>query len=299
MPEDPSIAVGLVNGSPDYRSTAPRPLPRPDVSSHPGVGAAGPHADDPQVLSRCRRRARRCGARASRHFRIESKGADLRVRLFGVTAAAVLLASWSTAGQSKPGAHGATECTMPALQQKAPPGTTITAAAVVAAEGTTPGHCRVDGHVATPGNTVNFRLGLPVAWNGKFFFQGVGGFAGTIGSLNAGLEKGYASASTDTGHQGSVIDASWALNNPAKRIDYAYRGTHVAAVAAKALSQAFYGTAAAPRVLRRVFEWRAAGVDGSAALSGGLRRDHRWRSVVRHAGTAETHARLSNAVVLA
>ena len=75
--------------------------------------------------------------------------------------------------------------------------------------------------MATPGNTVNFRLGLPAAWNGKFFFEGVGGFGGTIGSLNAGLEKGYASASTDTGHQGSVIDASWALNNPAKRIDYA------------------------------------------------------------------------------
>ena len=111
------------------------------------------------------------------------------------------------------------------------------------AEGTTPEYCRVDGHVATPGNTVNFRLGLPAAWNGKFLFEGVGGFGGTIGSLNAGLEKGYASASTDTGHQGSVIDASWALNNPAKRIDYAYRGTHVTAVAAKALSQAYYGTA--------------------------------------------------------
>ena len=54
-----------------------------------------------------------------------------------------------------------TACTVSALQQKAPPGTTITAAAVVAAEGTTPEYCRVDGYVATPGNTVNFRLGLP------------------------------------------------------------------------------------------------------------------------------------------
>ncbi len=135
------------------------------------------------------------------------------------------------------------ECTVAALQQKAPPGTTITAAAVVPAEGTTPEYCRADGNVATPGNTVNFRLGLPAAWNGKFFFGGVGGFGGTIGALNAGLEKGYASASTDTGHQGSVIDASWALNNPAKRIDYAHRGTHVTTVAAKALSQAYYGRA--------------------------------------------------------
>ena len=140
-------------------------------------------------------------------------------------------------------ASASTGCTVSALQQKAPPGTTITATAVVAAEGTTPEYCRVDGYVATPGNTVNFRLGLPAPWNGKFFFEGVGGFGGTIGSLNAGLEQGYASASTDTGHQGSVIDASWALNNPAKRIDYAHRGTHVAAVAGKALSQAYYGTA--------------------------------------------------------
>src|SRR4249920_2957534 len=135
------------------------------------------------------------------------------------------------------------ECTVAALQQKAPPGTTITGATIVPAEGTTPAYCRVDGNVATPGNTVNFRLGLPAAWNGKFFFEGVGGFGGAIGSLNAGLEKGYASASTDTGHQGTPIDASWALSSPAKRIDYAHRGTHIAAVAGKALSQAYYGTA--------------------------------------------------------
>src|SRR4029077_11391047 len=90
---------------------------------------------------------------------------------------------------------------------------------------------------------VSFRLGLPAAWNGKFLFEGVGGFGGSIGQLTTGLEKGYASASTDTGHQGATTDASWALNNPAKRIDFAYRGTHVTAVAAKALSQAYYGSA--------------------------------------------------------
>src|SRR6185369_6390548 len=88
-----------------------------------------------------------------------------------------------------------------------------------------------------------FRLGLPGAWNGKFLFEGVGGFGGSIGQLTTGLEKGYASASTDTGHQGGTTDASWALDNLAKRIDFAYRGTHVTAVAAKALSQAYYGSA--------------------------------------------------------
>ena len=51
------------------------------------------------------------------------------------------------------------ECTVAALQQKAPADTTVTAAAIVPAEGTTPEYCRVDGHVATPGNTVSFQTG--------------------------------------------------------------------------------------------------------------------------------------------
>jgi len=154
-----------------------------------------------------------------------------------------LILAGLVAGDASTRASSAIDCSVASLQQKAPPGTTIASAAIVAAEKTTPEYCRVDGHVATPGNTVSFRLGLPASWNGKFYFAGVGGFAGTIGTLTPGLEKGYASASTDTGHQGAVTDASWALNNPAKRIDFAYRGTHVTAVATKALSEAYYGSA--------------------------------------------------------
>jgi feruloyl esterase len=154
-----------------------------------------------------------------------------------------MLLAGSIGGDSSVKALSAIECSVSSLQQKAPPDTTVTAAVVVPGAGTTPEYCRVDGHVATPGNTVSFRLGLPAAWNGKFLFEGVGGFGGSIGQLTNGLEKGYASASTDTGHQGATTDASWALNDPAKRIDFAYRGTHVTAVAARALSQAYYGSA--------------------------------------------------------
>ena len=131
-----------------------------------------------------------------------------------------------------------TECSVTAVQAKAPAGTTITATAVVEAADTLPRYCRVDGHVATPGNEVNFRLGLPAAWNGKFYFIGVGGLAGSIGSLNTGLARGYASASTDTGHDAK--DRSWETNQ-AKKIDYGYRGTHATAVAAKLLTGAFFG----------------------------------------------------------
>lgn len=132
------------------------------------------------------------------------------------------------------------DCAVPALQAKAPAGTTITGAKVVEATGKLPRYCQVDGHAATPGNEVNFRLGLPERWNGKYYFVGVGGLGGTIGSLNKGLERGYASASTDTGHLAS--DQTWGANR-AKEIDYGHRGTHATAVAGKALSGAFYGRA--------------------------------------------------------
>ena len=130
------------------------------------------------------------------------------------------------------------DCTVKALQASAPKGTTITGAQRRRRHGKLPKYCQVDGHVATPGNEVNFRLGLPERWNGKYYFVGVGGLGGSIGSLNKGLERGYAAASTDTGHL--TDDQTW-MANRAKEIDYGHRGTHVTAVAAKELTGAFYG----------------------------------------------------------
>ena len=141
-----------------------------------------------------------------------------------------------------PIAQQAAACDAAAIQALAPAGTTITAAKMVEATATVPRHCQVDGHTASPGNTVNFRVGLPDAWNGKFYFVGVGGTGGSIGNLTAGLTRGYASASTDTGHVSS--DTAWSSNR-AKEIDYGHRGTHVTAVASKALTGKFYGRAPA------------------------------------------------------
>jgi feruloyl esterase len=159
------------------------------------------------------------------------------MRRAAVTALGVLV-SWTGPQAQQPASpSAAVACDVSALRRLAPAGTTITAATAVAATGTAPAHCLVDGHAASPGNTVNFRLGLPASWNGKFYFEGVGGLGGTIGSLGKGLERGYASASTDTGHLAS--DPDWGKSR-AKEIDYGYRGTHVTAVAAKALTSAFY-----------------------------------------------------------
>jgi feruloyl esterase len=162
--------------------------------------------------------------------------------------AAIVGLAWAAGHAGTPsrqpgsGALPADACAVKPLHARAPADTTITAAAWVDATAAAPRHCLVDGHVQTPGNTVRFRVGFPAAWNGKFYFQGVGGLAGSIGSLTTGLTRGYASASTDTGHD--AADSDWGRNR-AKEIDYGHRGTHVTAVAAKALTTGYYGRPAA------------------------------------------------------
>ena len=91
-------------------------------------------------------------------------------------------------------------------------GTTLTAVAV-AASGAVPTYCKVNGTLAPK---LNFEIRLPDAWNGKLHYAGGGGYNGSIPpvqlSLNA-LNQGYATASSDSGHQGSGIDASFALTD--------------------------------------------------------------------------------------
>jgi feruloyl esterase len=82
-------------------------------------------------------------------------------------------------------------------------------------------------------------------WNGKFIGVGNGGWAGNISypALAESLARGYAVASTDTGHTGNAGDASFALGHPDKLIDFGYRAVHEMTAAAKALVRAFYDTA--------------------------------------------------------
>ncbi len=77
-------------------------------------------------------------------------------------------------------------------------------------------------------------------WNGKFLAVGNGGWAGNIetGAIAAGLGRGYATASNDTGHKGG--SASFAVGHPEKLIDFGYRAMHEMAVQSKAIIQTFY-----------------------------------------------------------
>lgn len=99
-----------------------------------------------------------------------------------------------------------------------------------------PAHCRV--HVLLP-KAVHFELRLPEPWNGKFLMVGNGGYLGMFFDQSYGLGRGYATASTDTGHSGP--DPKFAFNNRAAEIDFAYRAVHITAQAARRLIERFYG----------------------------------------------------------
>lgn len=131
----------------------------------------------------------------------------------------------------------AVACETSAVQAASPTGTVITGTTIVDATDERPRYCQVDGHTPSSGNTVTFRLALPDDWNGKFLFVGVGGLGGTLPNLEPGVQRGYATATTDTGHTAAETD--WAGNRD-KEIDYGYRGTHVTAVATKVLTGGFY-----------------------------------------------------------
>ena len=127
----------------------------------------------------------------------------------------------------------------------------IHSATLVAAQGNLPEHCDVRG-VIWP--EAGFAIKLPATWNDRFQMVGNGGTAGTIslGAVDGALRKGFAAASTDTGHDAVKEPlASFAYvtpenpNGKRKLTDFAYLAVHETAVLAKQVIKAYYG--AAPR----------------------------------------------------
>jgi len=105
-----------------------------------------------------------------------------------------------------------------------------------------PAHCRVSITLAPSSDSrIAMELWLPAEnWNGNFLAVGNGGWAGNIerGAMAAGLSRGYAAASNDTGHTGG--SASFALGHPEKVVDFGYRAMHEMAVQSKVVIQAYY-----------------------------------------------------------
>ena len=145
-------------------------------------------------------------------------------------------------------------------------------------------HCRVNGVIGTE---IKFSLLLPDQWNGKFFMGGGGGFVGIVqNSSLATVNAGYATVGTDTGHQGGGTDASWALNNLERKVNFGYLAIHRTAATAKAIIARLLRIGCDEELLRRLLARRGPGVHGSTALSRRLRRHRRRRARVRLDGAS-------------
>jgi feruloyl esterase len=117
-------------------------------------------------------------------------------------------------------------------------------AAAAKAAASLPAFCRVALTIKPSADSdIKSEVWLPMTgWNGKFLQVGNGAWGGSIqyGPLAEGLRRGYAVASTDTGHTGG--DASFAVGHPEKLIDFGYRSVHETAMHGKATIAALYGS---------------------------------------------------------
>jgi len=152
----------------------------------------------------------------------------------------------------------------------------VLAAASVAATASTPAYCRVSGLIAPK---LNFELRLPAGWNRKVVFIGGGGFDGTIPSPDMGgspgiVAAGYATIATDSGHQASPLDGSWALDDDEAIADWADRARRRVLAAARPIIAAHFGRS----ILRTYFEGGSNG--GREALLEAQRRPEDYDGII-------------------
>ena len=117
-----------------------------------------------------------------------------------------------------------------------------------------PAFCRLDGvldsRTGADGSAygVGFALSLPADWNGRFLQQGGGGLNGNVAfplgvqasGGNPGLARGFAVATTDTGHKGAGFDSSFMREQQAS-LDFAYQANERITLLAKQIVARFYG----------------------------------------------------------
>ena len=110
-----------------------------------------------------------------------------------------------------------------------------------------PAFCRIAATAKpTADSDIRFEVWMPLTgWNGKYVGGGNGVWAGSIayGDMVGPLSRGYATAASDVGHQGSPLDGTFLVGHPEKLIDFGHRAVHETATAAKATIAAFYGQA--------------------------------------------------------
>ena len=107
--------------------------------------------------------------------------------------------------------------------------------------------CEVSGTLAP---SIGFKVVLPVEnWTQRYLQVGCGGLCGNI-NLEIGAADGcvpvsagnFVVSASDMGHQGMAPDFG---RDPQKRVDFAYRGVHLTALASKKMISTYYGQAQA------------------------------------------------------
>lgn len=105
-----------------------------------------------------------------------------------------------------------------------------------------PAFCRVAATLTPSADSdIKMEVWLPAKWNGKFMMVGNGAWSGSISysDMAEPLSRGYAVASTDTGHEGGR--GTFAFGHPEKLVDFAWRAVHETTLKGKTITAAYYG----------------------------------------------------------
>jgi feruloyl esterase len=141
---------------------------------------------------------------------------------------------------------------------------------------------------------IKVEVWLPLrGWNGKLQAVGNGAFNGSIAypAMADALSRGYAAASTDTGHAGN--SAEFALGHPEKLVDFGYRAVHEMTVAAKQVVAAFYDAPA------RYAYWNGCSAGGRQGLQEAQRYPADFDGIIAGAPGIDWIGRAARAVQVA
>ncbi len=157
----------------------------------------------------------------------------LNIRLLGAiaaAAAALLVSDWSEAAEDIAARCAELEGVSlpPAAIGQLTTGATIMSAAMTDSSDPNGEFCKIVGAIHPVDKNapeINFELNVPRNWNGKALHLGGGGYDGTVVTGLAAnflgrdavqpLKRGYATFGSDSGHKGSVADASFGTNDEA------------------------------------------------------------------------------------